>query len=785
MKNIIILLLSIIINGNYVYAKNKFEFTPVNMSFDLVEAQNNVVTAYGTFGSMLISYDNAINWEQIRVFEKGGIVRMFLDNERITAFSDCGEIGISNDTGKTWQSFQGINDSVYAVITYPNGYFVRAKNNLMIFTDNFKEINRYPLCYSPAWIEHGYSNSITFFNGQLIAEVDSSVTEGYVNSTFFLRFDDNLKFVDTISPKKLRLCANCYGSYRITSDSNYFYNVVEKKIYRTNNFKIWEKIQSINDYFARFKIINNKFYFIEVGWYAVSTLVVSLNQLNYPDSTKKVTGFRNTQISDRRRIKDFIVHNGKVIFAGQNKLLIVMPLSDTVFSYYSDKNLNSTYAIPDKVKDSVYLFTGATYQGYYSNYVYKTDNNGLTFQPTIDPFNNADFLKFETFLFKHYDSKEKLLYYAGTMDAFTELEPGAFISSDLGKTFNYIKTPMSNNSNPKSNRFPNIQKNNDNFILTANGTNFIKDYTFTRTYNKKFEEISFFRDSNMVINYLNSNDTNTFLFHCLNSLDSAYEIKYTTNKGLNWEIIKKYNKNDSLLYYKEIEINFIKYLFVVNFRKTDSVCTIDAMDLENRNVGTIYETKAIYRKDGKTRFFVDETISICSDSNTVYISNNDTLFYTKNLYDKSKWEYYLFPYNGKIKRTFSKFGDRFYAWYVDDIHPFNNYWFKLVPDTLSVVEAKIEEVPYLYFFPPYPLPAVKGNVRAMIYWEPKIDIDNDEIIVTNIYGGKVSGRENITIDKKTAYSGYLVWDCSKVETGIYFINLRHGSTSRTLKVIVD
>ncbi|MCL5992017.1 MAG: T9SS type A sorting domain-containing protein, partial [Bacteroidetes bacterium] len=83
-----------------------------------------------------------------------------------------------------------------------------------------------------------------------------------------------------------------------------------------------------------------------------------------------------------------------------------------------------------------------------------------------------------------------------------------------------------------------------------------------------------------------------------------------------------------------------------------------------------------------------------------------------------------------------------------------------------------------------PLPAMK-EVRSLIYWDLSTDIDKVEIAVYDIYGEKVSGKNKIRIEKQNPYSGYLIWDCSDSDSGIYFINIKLGTRILTLKTIVN
>jgi hypothetical protein len=103
---------------------------------------------------------------------------------------------------------------------------------------------------------------------------------------------------------------------------------------------------------------------------------------------------------------------------------------------------------------------------------------------------------------------------------------------------------------------------------------------------------------------------------------------------------------------------------------------------------------------------------------------------------------------------------------------------------IKVEDSKIEERTYLYIYPPYPVPA-KNSVRSLIYWDPRIEIDDDDIGVIDVSGNKIEGKEHITIDKLTPYSGFLTWNCAGVAPGIYFVHIKHGNNSRIMKVVIS
>jgi hypothetical protein len=109
----------------------------------------------------------------------------------------------------------------------------------------------------------------------------------------------------------------------------------------------------------------------------------------------------------------------------------------------------------------------------------------------------------------------------------------------------------------------------------------------------------------------------------------------------------------------------------------------------------------------------------------------------------------------------------------------------MVGDPTSVEDIeKIEEVNYLYTTPPYPNPTV-SEVTAKFYWDSRIDIDNSEIGVFDITGNKVSGKENLTLEKLNEWSGNIKWNCVGQPNGTYLIKIQHGNNTKTVKVVVN
>ena len=158
MKKYIVYFFFIIASLNCQAEVNKFEIIPIVINFRGVEAKNDTIIAFGDFGSMLISYDFGQNWKQVRVFDKGIILKLYWDDTTMVALNDAGDVASSYNKGLNWEFVTNLGDSVLAIIKYPDGYFLRSRNKLFTITDDFKLKKEFQL-YSKV-----LSINISFYN---------------------------------------------------------------------------------------------------------------------------------------------------------------------------------------------------------------------------------------------------------------------------------------------------------------------------------------------------------------------------------------------------------------------------------------------------------------------------------------------------------------------------------------------------------------------------------------------------------------------------------------------
>jgi len=446
-------------------------------------------------------------------------------------------------------------------------------------------------------------------------------------------------------------------------------------------------------------------------------------------------------------------------------------MTDTICKIHSFFHASS---LPERVNDSTYLYFIQLTNNSFYGHIYKTTDNGITFQPTYDYSRSGNY---NIFIFKYYNPEEDLLYLFSRNNA-DDGRQGLFISPDYGKSGIFLDAKENNFlSYGQGQDFANLQIKENYLISTAYSIWQNKTYIGMRVMNNNFERYFAFNDTNYIVNYVYYVDTTDYTFFCYNSIDKHYEIKQTLNSGKSFNVIKKYSPSSTFVQYKDLEAPDGKLVCFVNFNQTDSIVTLDIFNTTNMSVETFYQYKVSPNYD-------ENCIAIDFNDNVYYIAIEDTLFYTDDIFDRSKWNHYLLPKGGRILKKFQKFDSTFIAYYMDEKRTMGLYNLKLNNNPASVEDFQTEDMNYLYSYPAYPMPA-SNEVRTLVYWDMSFDTEYYDIAVYDLLGNKISDANSIRIEPQTAFSGNVVWNCSGVEPGIYLMRIKHGTEAKTIKVMVQ
>ncbi|MCX6147096.1 MAG: hypothetical protein NTW25_07570 [Candidatus Kapabacteria bacterium] len=877
----------------------EFEITPLNINFKGVVCNDSNVISYGDYGSILLSTNNGNTWKQIRVFENGSIINCIYEKDRIVTFSSNGEISISKNNGFNWELISKINDNIVGVIIHPKGYAIRSENKLRILNPNFSVYSSKAISsirgFYKNYIWQLYQDTIDFNQTMTIHKNDLVISIDY--PVKYVKYNENLTPIDTLNVDKVNNCTDCLRNYYIYSDSNYIYFTNLDSIFKCSDFINFDSFLKLNNGFLRLQSKSNNINILEGRIWGADNQFINFSKIvndNYKYVIGNVDFIINSLVFDSRILKGFDFNEKYLFLVKDNKVIIKINFISSQVEIISEFSQSSKLINPDFLKDNNSIYytadneNGKIFLGAFNyNIIYKTHDEGITFHRV---WGNHDYTKSGFTYFKNFNNKLNLLTLYQFNSSFPLIQPeisGLYISNDNAESFKYNRTEAYTFPILLNNR-ANCYKNELGYVIPYNFNSFnSKTLNFTRTSDNNFKPISLFQDSNYTIFYTNSKDTNTFLFQTYDDIDSTIIIKYTKNKGRNWETIKEFPFKYDLFYNIEIELNDTNYLASAYISETEKKLEFGILNLESRRYQYLYTYNYL---DTNLRHYT----AITSDSNKIYLAVKDTIFEIFDYLNPNTWKQFILPNNGRIRKTFRKNNDKFLARYSDLNNEDNLYWIKitnkpkLIPEILAVdndfgnVDIKdkisktqvlnigntsknadliitgysklnqsvfltdlpkvdlqnpiiiqpntyyhfqvqfkpsavkkyidsivfysnavisdsvtflkgegidtikssvIEDQTYFYSYPPFPTPSMY-ELKSLIYWDMSYNIDDSDIDVYDIYGNKVADKDKISINKLNTYSGYLSWDCSGASTGVYMIQIKHGTNTHNIRAVV-
>jgi photosystem II stability/assembly factor-like uncharacterized protein len=403
---------------------------------------------------------------------------------------------------------------------------------------------------------------------------------------------------------------------------------------------------------------------------------------------------------------------------------------------FSEKEIfikSTNYSLQTE-KDSLYLVTTnsgipKTISG--DNFNWKQLNDSLF----IDGFNIDNFSKSDSLILCSYFSFS-----------------GVIISKDYGKTWTYKLLPT-NSSGIKTYVTNSHIYQNKFFITTIDGRLLISknmgNTWLESKYDSKYSETF----------------TNIFMFDGMYfGTTKSNGILISTDDGDTW---KKINSDTTDL----MEKQYVRLL-----AKNKNNLLADSKDLN------LIKSSDNGKSWNKT-FFSKENISILKianyRSNFFILTDNGFYFSTDN---GNTFKLYN---NGIEKEDFQEMKDVI-VFGSNLVLCFNRGIYTLPLSELGIEYTTVEKTEkrnYLYTFPPFPQPT-KQEVKISTYWDSALPFTVDDVEIYNLAGIKINTTNKLSINKETNYNGHIIWDTSSEQAGIYIVNIKHGTESRTQKVMV-
>lgn len=164
--------------------------------------------------------------------------------------------------------------------------------------------------------------------------------------------------------------------------------------------------------------------------------------------------------------------------------------------------------------------------------------------------------------------------------------------------------------------------------------------------------------------------------------------------------------------------------------------------------------------------------------NNIFVATRFGIYYTTNFGET--WEDISFDFSHDIlfnNKTFAYSNNKLYLTTNNGI-----YELDLLED-LNIKLSVIETKNVLAQLPPFPQPSSQV-VRIKTIWDSVLPLTADDVEIFNIKGEKLDIKNKLSVEKETKNTGYIVWDNSNEEPGIYVMKTVHGTETRITKIMI-
>ncbi|MCX6148306.1 MAG: hypothetical protein NTW25_13815 [Candidatus Kapabacteria bacterium] len=761
MKKILIILL---INLCILNSKDEFPFdiTILDCKFNGCLEYNNNLLVYGEYGNILSSSDKGENWDQKSIGDSINIVKLIPTSNKLVGISSNYIIS-SNINGNEWY-LKEFNNSQLIDIAFENEFiFVLTKENLIKYDLNLnqKDVisidvnsglplkmqidknNAYVICNSYDVLEINLNTNYTnvYKNTNKANKLSNANNLQYLNNhLYFVNLDTlidyDLKNLEINKLGKAQAITNFQNTiYTINSESFsnkpptvYFSKVEAKKIVIVSEQKIDRVVDTMNF---------NNLYFLDTNY----VVAIGNGKLIYKSKNLglnwELKSFRSNvyyRISCFSNKTFYVTTRGLITYKSNDKGITWLPQKFIDSTIYNYKKIDPKLSYFDSLGNGIIWTTEK-----YANIAVTND-------------------KAETFKYKYIDSLD---YYSPNIPNFARYKDGIVLT-------HYTYVPFKSNYVQLIYYFDNKYNLIHQFVLDS--------LYFERTFNVGNELFGLVENQYNSKSSLSGKDTTIYSYYIFKASESS---------------IAKWDYVDSINTIKRMNPNFKiedeKLFFLLGFGKGTVLYydSLGKLDISKTEIGYELDSLAFYDFNlhhykiilGATEYVSPYYLKF---DDIYYFQGDTNYFMSNNIFDKSSWisrknAKYKLNQNSKINGsivTASKLGTYEQCF----IQPNSNF-------KTEVIETQTEEQTYFYSYPPFPNPAM-NELKSLIYWDMGFNIDDSDIGVYDIYGNKVADKEKISVNKLNAYSGYLTWDCSGIATGIYMIQIKHGTNTHNIRAMV-
>ncbi|MFN8368421.1 MAG: hypothetical protein U0Y96_14380 [Candidatus Kapaibacterium sp.] len=752
MKSFLILpcLAFIILNATALFSV-EYKYEQLDVSYSGCISTNSTIIAYGSEGTLTISYNDGKDWTRKIVANSGEAIHSMKYSEGFyTGVTTKNSIIYSEDEGKEWKLISKLPvDSIVDITFNKNSIYIATQTTIYTFdlqTRTFKDS-----LFNSNWkIAHLY-------------RIPNNILVSDANGKLWFHSYPSLQLEKTIDFKQLSFCTNCTAPSNVVYHNDTLYCLLDQSIlYSVDKGLHWTLLSEFGGSF----VVCNK------GLYKTSTIITNPSKfLSVPVTYRFDAGsFKQvSSLSMERLTKHYFFT--QVILKGQDTLIGV-GYNNTIFMspdlgvtwhvisnfspYWSAKWLNSK--------------TGFV-AGPEVGRIFRTTDGGATWLPQL--YNSAT----NTALTYHTN-----LYYDSTGFGLTmgrNLNDTMYYTKDFGETYYKTNLRFQLGFETKVFRFGERYS-----IFTSSLSNYSPGHLFYSADTSFTEGKGRVIDSVWIVSIEKGVNDTLWSWRVNYAYQSSIQYVYSTDYGNSWVIVRNYN-NTRVNLRRGVGV-FHNY----NLKK------IGKYILCIKDEGPLVQQVNVYTFDTDSGVWINDSIHLKDYAAYSYFKINNRHYIQCSPY-KDTTRFFI---GGESLTNLAQ-------WEIDTLLPvglnslqdsFENvvYWtffqsklyhlYKMSIDTSSITSAIENTEEYhnaLSSFPPYPNPANRV-VHAHIYWDLSKEFSAKECVVYNTLGEIVERNENITIDPLDTYHGVLTWNCAQVGAGAYYIQVRHGNAKMIIPVVV-
>lgn len=768
MYKYLIFLIVLFCHTTILFSAEYFEAERLEVNFNGVCSNSNVVIAYGNGGIILISGDKGQNWRQRKIFDDSVIIRKILPFKK-------GFLGLTNNNLIFTLNENAGNLSYWpAKVNFPLIDFAVNSDMIYILSKSYiYEMNEDSEIIKTEKIQEiPKPNSIHFFKGKLYLSTDSSTIYSY-------NIEDNYSLIEhNISS---------YGKWSnyFRNDADYLYVVFSGLIYKTTDGKKWDKVSQSS---ANYCYILNKGEIYDIGIGYNMNWYVSWPEYRKLGSDMKFQR-KNIDTIGRHAFFSYLtacyIDENTIVAAGNNKTIYVS--TDNGFSW----DLKSNFKIDNIEPNSTIWLNDQTWYYANKNIVYRTTDAGITWKPQI--FTDSRMKYFGNSNFLYIDETGRGFLCSSNFGTYGDSakDMNFLYTIDSGNTFKWKYIDEINLGIPKM-QSPVIKlPEGYRIVLTPSSWVTHLQSTMSLDFDSNFNLVdTFLLDSIIVLDFRNYNSGYISAF----AVENRYPAGYGNFDSTKYWIMHSIDYGKTWLKDIRCIADTLRNLMPTGWQDNYIFLLRNITLFDTVKLQYTYAYSFLYCLDSDkgayNLMYMDTTVNntaLFYYNNKIYIKNykGDILCSSNFMYNSPAWDSVYFSINElpKIDKYFIPPGDSciyalgYYAYGKPSMY-------KLKQMEKTDVENNSEEaIDYIYATKPAPSPA-KSLVRISIYEISEEDITTARISIFDYIGNKISDGKDIERFAETFYKGDIVWDCSSVNPGVYFINFDFGTVRTTVPVVV-